>query len=1138
MNTDQNLLFGVLALQLDLIDVQQFAELCCMWAACKERGLADLLVERNWISADDRSEVQRLMDRKLRRKQGDVRQALSDAAGPQIRDVLHGVGDAAVEQTLSELEPVPGFVRVSETAELAQGEISHYTLSRVQDQGGLGRVWLAFDKNLCRDVALKEIRPDKQPTGQSLRRFVREAQITGQLEHPNIVPVYELARDLDRAYPFYTMRFVHGQSLGDAIEAYHKQRRAGAEVGLEFRRLLQAFVNVCHAIAYAHSRRVIHRDLKPANVMLGKYGEVVVLDWGLAKLLDKPEELPDDLPEEEQPAARLDGAAGVQTQPGQILGTPAYMAPEQALGKHAEIDALTDIYGLGSILYRLLTGHRPHQGRDSQERMRHAAEDPTPQPRAMDPGVPHALDTICRKAMSRSRLDRYLSAAALADDVQRWLGDEPVSTYRDPWYVRAGRWARRHRQLAAAIAAVVILTAISATTAAVFIDRARQVASQARANEAEARRAAFGWFQKAQRTIDVMATGVSDVLQNLPGTDRLRVQLLETAAASYEEFSAQASPDPQVQRERAHALVRLGDIRRRIGKYPEAARAYEDARRAYGGLAVALSDERDVQLDLALCSRKLGDTCVDQRDYAAARKAFEEARKQLDGARNSPERSQQEIEWKISLGLLEREGKNLPQAEHWFREAHAQAVSNKPADQPESLEQLALIQSLLGGVLADLGNHQEAIGFLKESLASNERLTGLPSSQPSYWEELAFAELALARALMPLGQCNEQSELLKRAVAHYDGLLQNVAVLPHLRRNRAIALAHLGLLHHAAHRNQDARRLMDDAITELASLADVPTAGVGEFEPLANAHMIRGRILRDLAVDDAADRDFCSSIGLFVEELIPAASQATAEQRVEYQRGVAACGRHYTVLLERLGHVPEAEQEFSTAQALLKDALSADPQNRRLLDEMAFWHESRGDFQRRKQAAKPAEEAFRQALAVRRQLPDEPEYLARRIRVLLKLGGPADMEQAAADAEKLVQLQAKHAGYQTLKAHVAFRREEYDVCLRTLDSLSDDDLTSPGAERLFLRAMALHQRKQQGDLEQAKQCYEQALTRMQQESPGDVLMIELRDEAAQRLDVSTASQAGKAAAKASPPDSEDLPRPEPPAKKKPAVDGG
>jgi len=188
MNTDQNLLFGVLALELELIDVQQFAELCCTWAAHKENGLADLLVERNWISAEERGEVQRLMDRKLHRKQGDARQALSDAAGPQLRDVMRGVGDAAVEQTLSQLEPVPGFVRASETGELAQGEISHYTLSRVQDQGGLGipavaagvRQRLPRDR-LCPLAASHSSRPEAvQRDARQVRRSHRAGLGAGQ----------------------------------------------------------------------------------------------------------------------------------------------------------------------------------------------------------------------------------------------------------------------------------------------------------------------------------------------------------------------------------------------------------------------------------------------------------------------------------------------------------------------------------------------------------------------------------------------------------------------------------------------------------------------------------------------------------------------------------------------------------------------------------------------------------------------------------------------------------------------------------------------------------------------------------------------------------------------------------------------
>ncbi len=744
MNTDQNLLFGVLALELDFIDVQQFAEVCCAWAAHKEKGLADLLVERGWIGADERNEVQRLMDRKVRRKLGDVRRVLGDLANPQVRDVMHGVGDAAVDQTLSQLEPVPGFVRVSETAELPQGELSHYTLSRVHDQGGLGRVWLAFDKNLRRDVALKEIRPDRKASQESLGRFVREAQITGQLEHPNIVPVYELARDEERTYPFYTMRFVHGQSMGDAVDAYHEKRRAGNPAGLEFRRLLQAFVSVCHATAYAHSRRVIHRDLKPSNVMLGSYGEVVVLDWGLAKVLDKPE----TLPEKQDPVTPLDGTTdSARADPGHAR----LHAPEQALGKHDQIDALTDVYGLGSILYRILTGERPHPGRDSQERMRHAAEEPTPAPRVVDPRVPGPLNAICRKAMSRNRLDRYLSATALADDVQRWLADEPVSTYRDPWHVRTARWARRHRQLAASIAAVVVLTAVAATTAAVLINQARQEAIAAQVKEAEATRAAFGWFQEAQRTIDVMATGVSNVLQNLPGTDTLRVGLLQNAASFYERYSAQKPSDRLAKLERGHTLMRLGDIRRRVGAYAEAAQAYQDC-------ATGLQRTRQRAPGGPRCPLGSGGLLAQDRGRAGRSRQVRGRAQDLGGGSGATGPSSTIPQPAAARDRIEDQPRLAGAGLQGFAASRAvvpPGVGTSPAASRsgraekhralEDLEQLALIQSLLGGILSRARSHEEAIRFLQAALDNQERLTEAKSDQPSYWEGLAFAELTLAQ---------------------------------------------------------------------------------------------------------------------------------------------------------------------------------------------------------------------------------------------------------------------------------------------------------------------------------------------------------------------------------------------------------
>ena len=247
----------------------------------------------------------------------DIRQSLANLADDDIQRSLGDAGRrSAVSLTTASISPVEGGTR--------------YENIRLHATGGIGQVWLARDKHLRRDVALKELKPDQTSSGAARARFLREAQITGQLEHPGIVPVYELAqRTLDQQH-FYTMRFVNGRTLNQATRAYHDRRAAGQSNSLEFfPRLLGALVAICNTVAYAHSRGVIHRDLKGQNVVLGKFGEVVLLDWGLAKLLDSPGGEGD---------ASTIGSFREQpdtpdlTVVGQALGTPAYMAPEQAAG--------------------------------------------------------------------------------------------------------------------------------------------------------------------------------------------------------------------------------------------------------------------------------------------------------------------------------------------------------------------------------------------------------------------------------------------------------------------------------------------------------------------------------------------------------------------------------------------------------------------------------------------------------------------------------------------------------------------------------------------------------------------------------------------------------------------------------------
>ncbi len=358
MDTDRNLLFGVLALQADLLDNDRFAEACAAWAARKDTPLADLLAQRGWLTAEERSHVEFLLDRKLKKHHGDVRAVLAEVTTDHVRKSLAGAADSHIRRSLDGLAtpPPPAHVLLSTTLHAPESR-ERYTLTRLHATGGIGRVWLAHDPSLGRDVALKELLPERAGHPETWARFLKEAQVTGQLEHPGIVPIYEVGRRPDDQVPFYTMRFVRGRTLAEAAATYHSRLGRNEARPSELRELVGAFVGVCNAVAYAHSRGVLHRDLKPQNVVLGDFGEVIVLDWGLARLMNQKGD-------DDAAGPQVESAAGVEaTSQGQVLGTPAYMAPEQAEGRLDLLGPATDVYGLGAVLYEILAGKPPSPGR-------------------------------------------------------------------------------------------------------------------------------------------------------------------------------------------------------------------------------------------------------------------------------------------------------------------------------------------------------------------------------------------------------------------------------------------------------------------------------------------------------------------------------------------------------------------------------------------------------------------------------------------------------------------------------------------------------------------------------------------------------------------------------------------------------
>jgi formylglycine-generating enzyme required for sulfatase activity len=334
-----------------------------------------------------------------------------------------------------------------------------FRVLRHHADGGIGRVSVALDLELHRNVALKELQDCFADDPQFRERFLLEVEVTGRLEHPGVIPVYSLGRD-ERGRPFYAMRFIEGEDLDAAIRRFHAAdadpRRDPGNRALALRQLLRRFIDVCNVVAYAHSRGVLHRDIKPANILLGPYGETLVVDWGMAKRVDAPSGRGDC-------GANSTGADGDAawnaTQHGVILGTIPYMSPEQAEG--GPLDTKSDVYSLGATLYHIVTGRPSIAKGDRYAMLTLARRGEFAPPRQVNHRVPAGLDAICRKAMSGNPGDRYASARALADDIEHWLADEPVSAWKEPWTARARRWVARHRTPVAAAAAALAVGAIA-----------------------------------------------------------------------------------------------------------------------------------------------------------------------------------------------------------------------------------------------------------------------------------------------------------------------------------------------------------------------------------------------------------------------------------------------------------------------------------------------------------------------------------------------------------------------------------------------------------------------------------------------------------------------------------------------------